>query len=210
MPVTYYLTADRMSLVSPPSSNGWTIPLMWTFLLAIPTVLRIDSFFYFCRVCFRIFAKIRANILYSVHLLLVAKCLRKDKKFYQNCVTMVSPAKRHTLQPNLSHKTSTKFHQVATIKTGYETDFKKSNICFDNDLSAKQHSFTETVFKIEILLQCTFFAKFCYDFRKKFVKIKFCIFSRIKKDIFALKLFGLRTRPVPIVNVHTFWKDLCT
>jgi hypothetical protein len=27
LPVTYYLTADRMSLVSPPSSNGWTIPL---------------------------------------------------------------------------------------------------------------------------------------------------------------------------------------
>ncbi len=27
-PVTYYLTAYRMSLVSIPSSNGWTIPLM--------------------------------------------------------------------------------------------------------------------------------------------------------------------------------------
>jgi hypothetical protein len=27
LPVTYYLTADRMSLVSPASSNGWTIPL---------------------------------------------------------------------------------------------------------------------------------------------------------------------------------------
>jgi hypothetical protein len=28
--VTYYLTADPMSLVSPPSSNGWTIPLKRT------------------------------------------------------------------------------------------------------------------------------------------------------------------------------------